>query len=718
MLKEEKNKSRINWYAKYLLTYTLTLLLGPINAEILNNKVPTPKKVPVTFEAHGVTRVDNYYWMRDDTREDEEVISHLESENKYIESWFNSGEDLRDELFEEITDRIPKKEDSVPIRLKSYEYFRRYEPGKEHGIYIRRKNKNAEEIVLIDVNELAKDSEFYQLANWSISPKEDLMAYAEDTTGRREYKIKFKDLNTSQTYKNTLSNCSGDMAWSSDGRYLFYVLRDQETLLPFKLFRHEIGSSQSEDVLVYEEKDPTFYLSVGNSRSMQFIEINISSTTSSEVRLINSDTPEESPYIFLKRESDHLYSIEHDPEDNRFLVETNWLAKNFRLMTIDLEKSADKNEWSELIPHREDVLLQSTLAFPNHLVVMERENGLRQLKIITKKDNTNRSIKFSDPAYSAYLAANPEYYSEKFYFGYSSLRTPDSLFSSTLSTGRKRLLKQAEVKGPFSKSDYKVERKFIEGRDGTLIPVSLVYKRTAFKKNNNPLFIYGYGSYGNSIDAGFSSTRLSLLDRGYIFAIAHIRGGQELGRYWYEDGKMFNKLNTFYDFIDVTKGLLKKGFGQKGRVFAGGGSAGGLLMGAVVNMEPTLYKGIISIVPFVDVITTMSDPSIPLTTGEYNEWGNPENKEEFEYMMRYSPYDNIEKLEYPSILVTAGLWDSQVQYYEPTKYVAKLRDYNTSKNPILFKVNMSAGHGGVSGRFESLKEVAMEYAFLIRVDNK
>ena len=336
---EIENKSRINWYAKYLLTYTLTLLLGPINAEILNNKVPTPKKVPVTFEAHGVTRVDNYYWMRDDTREDEEVISHLESENKYIESWFNSGEDLRDELFEEITDRIPKKEDSVPIRLKSYEYFRRYEPGNEHGIYIRRKNKNAKEIVLIDVNELAKDSEFYQLANWSISPKEDLMAYAEDTTGRREYKIKFKDLNTGQTYKNTLSNCSGDMAWSSDGRYLFYVLRDQETLLPFKLFRHEIGSSQSEDVLVYEEKDPTFYLSVGNSRSMQFIEINISSTTSSEVRLINSDTPEESPYIFLKRESDHLYSIEHDPEDNRFLVETNWLAKNFRLMTIDLEKS-------------------------------------------------------------------------------------------------------------------------------------------------------------------------------------------------------------------------------------------------------------------------------------------------------------------------------------------------------------------------------------------
>jgi len=706
----------IKWYLKFLLIYSLISSLNLINAETLKNKIPAPKKVPVAFEAHGVERVDSYYWMRDDTRKDSEVISHLESENQYLENWFESGPDFRDILFEEITDRIPKKEDSVPVRLKNYEYFRRYEPGNEHGIYIRRKNKNAKEFVLIDVNELAKGSEFYQLANWSISPKEDLMAYAEDTTGRREYTIKFKNLVTGETYKKVLSGSSGDMAWSSDGKYLFYVLRDKETLLPFKLFRHKIGSSQQEDVLVYEEKDPTFHLSVGNSRSMQFIEINISSTTSSEVRLIESESPKEAPFIFLKRELDHLYSVEHDPVSDRFLIETNWQANNFRLMSIDINNSADKNKWKELIPHRDNVLLQSTLAFPNHLVVMERENGLRNLKIITKKDGSEKYINFNDPSYNAYLAANPEYYSDKFYFGYSSLRTPDSLFSSKLSTGRKRLLKQAEVKGPFSKSDYKVERKFIEVRDGTSVPVSLVYKRTTFKKKNNPLFIYGYGSYGLSVDAGFSSTRLSLLDRGYIFAIAHIRGGQEMGRSWYEDGKIFNKLNTFYDFVDVTKGLLEEGYGKKGRVFAGGGSAGGLLMGAVINMEPTLYKGIISNVPFVDVITTMSDPSIPLTTGEYSEWGNPENKDEFDYMMRYSPYDNIDNLDYPSILVTAGLWDSQVQYYEPAKYVAKLRDYTTSNNPILFKINMSAGHSGVSGRFESLKEVAMEYAFLLRID--
>ena len=570
----------------------------------------------------------------------------------------------------------------------------------------------------MDVNELAKDKEFYQLANWSISPDENIMAYAEDTNGRRQYSIKFKYLDTNLTASYSIKNTSGDMAWSLDGKYLFYVLRDEETLLPYKLYRHEIGTNQDQDIEVYEEKDDTFYLSVGNTRSMDYIEVNISSTTSSEVRLIDSKFPETQPEIFLTREKDHLYSVDHDPSSSRFLVESNWQAINFRLLETSLENSKDKDQWKELIPHREDVLLQSVVPFPNHLVIMEREEGLRNIKILEKESNSLRSINFNDPTYTAYLAANPEYDTDRFYFGYSSMRTPDSLFSVKLDSGRKRLLKQAEVKGVFSSSDYKVDRKFITARDGTSVPVSLVYKRSKFNKNKNPLFVYGYGSYGNSIDAGFSSSRLSLLDRGFIFAIAHIRGGQELGRSWYEDGKIFNKLNTFYDFIDVTKGLLKKGYGDSDRVYAGGGSAGGLLMGAIVNMEPKLYNGIISNVPFVDVITTMSDPSIPLTTGEYSEWGNPANKDEFEYILQYSPYDNIDSHEYPSILVTAGLWDSQVQYYEPAKYVAKLRDYNKSKNPILMKVNMTAGHSGVSGRFESLKEVAMEYAFLLRVDSE
>ena len=688
------------------------------NYKTLKNHKPSPEKIPVTFEAHGVKRVDNYYWMRDDSRKDPKVIEHLNSENDYLENWFLSGTDRRDELFEEITARIPKKEDSVPIRLKNYEYFRRYEPDNEHAIYIRRKNKNSEENIIMDVNELAKDKEFYQLANWSISPDENIMAYAEDSNGRRQYSIKFKYLDTNLTASYSIKNTSGDMAWSLDGKYLFYVLRDEETLLPYKLYRHEIGTNQDQDIEVYEEKDDTFYLSVGNTRSMDYIEVNISSTTSSEVRLIDSKFPETQPEIFLTREKDHLYSVDHDPSSSRFLVESNWQAINFRLLETSLENSKDKGQWKELIPHREDVLLQSVVPFPNHLVIMERENGLRNIKILEKESNSLKSINFNDPTYTAYLAANPEYDTDRFYFGYSSMRTPDSLFSVKLDSGRKRLLKQAEVKGVFSSSDYKVDRKFITARDGTSVPVSLVYKRSKFNKNKNPLFVYGYGSYGNSIDAGFSSSRLSLLDRGFIFAIAHIRGGQELGRSWYEDGKIFNKLNTFYDFIDVTKGLLEKGYGDSDRVYAGGGSAGGLLMGAIVNMEPKLYNGIISNVPFVDVITTMSDPSIPLTTGEYSEWGNPANKDEFEYILQYSPYDNIDSHEYPSILVTAGLWDSQVQYYEPAKYVAKLRDYNKSKNPILMKVNMTAGHSGVSGRFESLKEVAMEYAFLLRVDSE
>ena len=706
---------------KYLLTFLLIfinlLFTSENKIETLKDLKPSPKKLPVTFEAHGVKRVDNYYWMRDDSRKDPEIIAHLNEENSYLENWFVSGNDNRKALFEEITDRIPKNEDSVPVRLKNFEYFRRYKQGNEHGIYIRRKDKNSEEKILLDVNELAKNKDFYQLANWSISPKENLMAYAEDTSGRRQYRIKFKDLENEEISSFFIENTSGDMAWSSDGKYLFYVLRDEETLLPYKLFKHEIGTSQDKDVAIYEEKDTTFYLSVGNTRSMEYIEVNISSTTSSEVRLIKSDSPDMTPQIFLPREEDHLYSIDHDPASSRFLIESNWKALNFRLLETDLNNSSDKNKWKELIPHREQVLLQSVIPFPDHLVIMERENGLRKLKILHKESKAVKEINFNDPTYTAYLASNPEYYVDRFYFGYSSMRTPDSLFSVVLSNGRKRLLKQAEVKGVFSSSDYKVQREFITARDGTQVPVSIVYKKNKFKKNENPIFLYGYGSYGNSIDAGFSSSRLSLLDRGFIFAIAHVRGGQELGRSWYEEGKIFNKLNTFYDFIDVTKGLVNKGYGNKDRIYAGGGSAGGLLMGAIVNMEPNLYKGIISNVPFVDVITTMSDPSIPLTTGEYSEWGNPDIKEEFEYILQYSPYDNISEQEYPSILVTAGLWDSQVQYYEPAKYVAKLRDYNKGKNPILMKVNMTAGHSGVSGRFESLKELAMEYAFLLRLDS-
>ena len=685
--------------------------------ELTELKPPSPKKIPFSMEAHGIERIDNYYWMRDDSRKSKKILNHLKSENEYLENWFASGEDSRKKLFKEITDRIPKKEQSVPIRMGSYEYFRRYKPNKEHAIIIRRANKNAPEQILLDINKLAVSSDFYQLANWSIAPTEQILAYAEDTTGRREYLIKFKNLLTKKVSEIKISGTSGDMAWSSDSNYLFYVRRDPETLLPFQVYRHLIGSKQSEDVLIYEEKDPTFHVSVGNSRSMEFIEIDISSTTSSETLLLESSKPLESPIIFFPRTLDHLYSVEHDPEQDRFLIHTNWKAKNFRLMESVLQESKTRSKWQEVIPHKEDVLLQSILSYPKNIVLMERQSGLRRLRIVDEKGDAEKVVRFNDPSYTAYLAANPEYTSSKFYYGYSSMRSPEAIYSVDLQTGRKRKLKQAEIKGPFSPSLYKVQRKEIKARDGTLVPVSFVYRRDLYKKGKNPLFVYGYGSYGISVDAGFSSTRLSLLDRGFIFAIAHVRGGQDLGREWYEDGKIFNKLNTFHDFIDVTKGLISLGYGQPGRVYAGGGSAGGLLMGSIINMEPDLYNGIISNVPFVDVITTMSDETIPLTTGEYDEWGNPENKKAFKYIMQYSPYDNIDSYSYPSILVTAGLWDSQVQYYEPAKYVAKLRDYNTSDNPILFKVNLTAGHGGVSGRFASLEEVAMEYAFLLRSDN-
>ena len=709
--------SLLRWTQNFLLVCFLSSIVNGLQGKDLSElKPPVAKKIPMVLKAHGVERVDNYYWMRDDTRKKKSVINHLEKENQYLEDWFSEGKDQRKKLFKEITDRIPKKEESIPIRMGSYEYFRRYKPSKEHPIFIRRKDKNSKDEVFLDVNALALGADFYQLSNWSVSPSEQIIAIAEDTTGRREYKLRLKDLVKNKFLTDEISNTSGDMAWSSDGAYIFYVARDKETLLPFQVFRHKIGTKQSADTLIYHEKDPTFHVSVGNSRSMDFIEIDVSSTTSSEILLLSAYEPLLAPRVFYKRVKNHLYSIEHDKKRDRFLIHTNWQAKNFRLLGSSLKNSSKRSLWNEIIPHRQDILLQSTLAYEENIVVVERKKGLKQIRVLNSSGKKPKIVNFNDPAYTVYLASNPEYNAKKFYFGYSSMRTPDSIFSVSLKNGRKRMLKQAEIKGPFSPSLYKVERRNIKGRDGTLIPTSFVYRRDLFKKGKNPLFMYGYGSYGISVDAGFSSTRLSLLDRGYIFAIAHVRGGQDLGRQWYEDGKIFKKLNTFYDFIDVTKGLISQGFGQQGRVYAAGGSAGGLLMGAVVNMEPELYNGIISNVPFVDVVTTMSDDSIPLTTGEYDEWGNPANKKQFEYMLRYSPYDNIQKVSYPKILVTAGLWDSQVQYYEPAKYVAKLREYNQSDNPTLFKVNLSAGHSGVSGRFASLEEVAMEYAFILRAD--
>jgi len=713
LLKDEDKKDILRILLVFLLVFSSFFLRTNEEEDLKNIDKPNPIKIPFIHSAHGDERLDNYQWMRDDTRKDKKVLSHLTKENKYLEKWFKTSQDLRSELFDEIVSRVPKKEDSVPVEMGSFSYFRRYEPDLEHAIYIRRNLKTKKEEIILNVNLLAETSKFYRLANWNISPSEDLLALAEDKTGRRQYDVRVKDLNSGEFLIDTIKNTSGDIAWSMDGKYIFYIERNPTTLLPFRVLRHAIGDEQSKDEIVYEEKDDTFYLSLGNSRTMQYIEIQASNTSSSETYLIPTDKPLMQPKSFQKRQKDLLYWIEDDGD--RFLIQTNWKAKNFRVMQTAKDKVTAKNNWKELIKHKRSRFLESTLSFPNHFVLTFREDGLKKLRVYSRNGSSFKEIKLNDPSYSLYLAANPEYETDKVNFGYSSMRVPDTIYSAKLNSGRKKLLKQAKVKGPFDQNLYRVKRLKIKSRDGkTYIPVSLIYKKATYKKGKNPLFIYGYGSYGNSMDAGFSSTRLSLLDRGYVFAIAHVRGGQEMGRDWYEDGKMFNKLNTFYDFIDVTKGLINRRLVDKDNLFAAGGSAGGLLMGAVINFEPELYKAIISNVPFVDVVTTMSDPSIPLTTGEYNEWGNPSIKKQYDYIMRYSPYDNISSNNYPSVLVTTGLWDSQVQYYEPAKYVAKLRDFTTSSNPILMKVNMSAGHGGVSGRFASLEEVAMEYAFIIR----
>ena len=646
--------------SKILFLFLLNIFLNYVfTQETEDLKPPIAKKIPKKFEAHGVERIDNYYWMRDDSRSNKEVINHLKQENKYLEDWFSSGSDYRKEIFREIVSRIPKKEDSVPVPMGSYEYYRRYKPDKEHPIYIRRKKNTLKEQVILDVNRLAEGKNFYQLSNWSISPTEEKLAFAEDVTGRREYIIRIKNISSNSFLNERLIGTSGDIAWSGDGKFIFYVRRDSKTLLPYQVYRHKIGDKQSEDVLIYQEKDNTFHVSVGNTRSMKYIEIYISSTTSSETLLIDSSLPNDHPHIFLRREKNHLYSVEDDGE--LMIIRTNWKAKNFRLMRVPISKSTKKKDWQELLPHNEEILIQSFLSFPTHVVALERSKGLSNFRIIDKKKKSQRLINFQEQTYETYFAANPEYKNTKFYIGYSSLRTPDSVYSVSLISSRKKLLKQIEVKGVFEPNRYKVERFFVAGRDNTPIPVSIIYRKDSFRKNKNPLFVYGYGSYGISMDTGFSYSRISLIDRGFIFAIAHVRGGQELGRKWYEDGKMMKKKNTFNDFIDVTEGLLNEGYGDRERVYAGGGSAGGLLMGAVINQKPELYNAVISNVPFVDVITTMSDSSIPLTTGEYSEWGNPINEKEFRYILSYSPYDNIKAYHYPSILVTTGLWDSQVR---------------------------------------------------------
>lgn len=680
-------------------------------------------KPPIALKKERIRNVhndpvnDNYYWMYDffgKGPDSARVIDYLAAENAYLDAMMKDTEPLQQELFKEMRGRIKEKDESVPYLLNGYYYYTRTEDGKQYFKYCRKKGSvKAPEEILLDVDKMAEGYPYYSATGFSISPDNNKMIFGVDQVSRRQYKLFLKDLKTGKITDLNISNTTGNATWANDNKTFFYTSKNPETLLTEKIMRHTLGAGADKDVVVYEEKDNTNYIGQGKSKNKKYIFINSSSTTSSEIRYIPADKPMEAFKVFQPRMKNVLYSVV--PLENKFLILTNKDALNFKVMETPLHKT-DVAAWKDFLPHRKDVLIEGIDAFKNFLVFTERQNGLNQIVILNRKTGKKEFLKFDEPAYTLSPSGNAEYNTDNFRFGYTSLITPASQYEQNLATGKRTLLKQQEVVGGYDKSQYVTERLFATAKDGTKIPVSIVYKKGFQKDGNAPLLQYAYGSYGNSMNASFSTSRLSLLDRGFAYAIAHIRGGEEMGRQWYEDGKMMKKKNTFTDFIDVSEYLIKEKFTSPQHLYAQGGSAGGLLMGAVANMAPQLYNGMIAQVPFVDVINTMLDESIPLTTNEYDEWGNPKNKEAYMYMKSYSPYENIERKNYPNLLVTTGLHDSQVQYFEPAKWVAKLRDYKTGNNVILLKTDMEYGHGGASGRFDYLKDVALVYAFLLKLE--
>ena len=677
----------------------------------MENKLPAPpeaKKIDKALTIHGHTRNDPYYWMKD--RENPEVKSYLEKENAYTKAVLENTEELQTKLYEEIIARIKQTDISVPYLSNGYFYFQRYEEGKEYPFYCRKQGSlESQEEVMLDANLKAKEYSFYQVGGLRVSPNNKLMAYGEDTLSRRIYTLRFRNLETGEDYPDMIPNTTGSAAWANDNQTVFYTLKD-ETLRSYKVMRHRLGTDASEDVEVFHESDNTFSTFVYRSKSGKYIHIGSESTLSSEYRFLSTDDPEGEFKVIQPRERKHEYAIDH--YGDHFYIISNRKAKNFRLMRTSVNNSGEEN-WEELVGHRPDVLLEDIEIFKDYYVLAERSKGLTQLRIVRWSDGEEHYLPFGEEAYSAYLSVNREFDTKTLRFAYTSMTTPNSVFDYDMDTHEKSLKKQQEVVGGYEPSDYQTERIYAPAKDGTMIPVSLVYKKSGQKDKNRPLLLYGYGSYGYSMDPYFSSVRLSLLDRGFTYAIAHIRGGEELGRDWYENGKLLNKMNTFTDFIDCAEFLLKEGYTEKEHLFAMGGSAGGLLMGAVSNLRPDLWRGMIAAVPFVDVITTMLDESIPLTTGEYDEWGNPNDKQYYDYIMTYSPYDNVSAQDYPAMLITTGFHDSQVQYWEPAKWIARLRDENTGKEPLMLYTNLETGHSGSSGRFERHKETAMEYAFLL-----
>ncbi len=671
-------------------------------------KPPIATKIPKELTAHGQTRIDNYYWLNE--RDNPKVMEYLKAENAYKEAVMAHTKNFQEKLYNEIVGRIKQTDMSVPYKDQGYYRYTRYEEGTEYPIYCRKKgNVDAEEEILLNVNKMAKGYDFFNVAGYTTSSNNNLIAYGVDTVSRRLYTLYFKDLTSGEVLNDQIPNTEGRAAWANDNKTVFYALKDTTTLRPYKIMKHVLGTAVASDKVIYTEEDETFNIDVYKTKSKKFLFIISYHTLSTEYRFCDADSPDGEFRIIQPRERNLEYNVDHFQD--YFYIRTNLDAKNFRLMKTPIDRTTKEN-WTEVIPHSDDILLEGFEIFSNYLVLSERKNGLTQLRIIKWSDRSEHYLDFGEEAYLAYISMNPDFDTDLLRYGYTSLTTPNSIYDYNMDTREKTLLKQEEVLGNFDPNNYFTERHFATARDGTKVPISLVYRKGLEKDGNNPLLLYGYGSYGYSTDPAFDSTILSLLDRGFVYAIPHIRGGSEMGRYWYEEGKLLNKKNTFTDFIDCAEYLIAQKFTNPDKMFAMGGSAGGLLMGAVVNMRPDLWKGVIADVPYVDVITTMLDTSIPLTTSEFDEWGNPSNKEYYDYMLSYSPYDNVEAKDYPAMLVTTGFHDSQVQYFEPAKWVAKLRAMKTDNNLLIFHINMEAGHGGVSGRFRQYREIALDFAFM------
>lgn len=704
--------------------------------------VPPPPSAALRdhrVESPNGSRNDPYYWLRDDTRTDPQVLAHLRAENEYTAAVLAPVQPLIDQVYAEIVGRMKQDDSSVPVRFRGYWYWMRYETAREYPVFVRRPDvppgtppvvspgaSPGSESVLLDCNELAAGQAFFQLGSYEVSPDNRLLAYTVDTVGRRQHQLRVKDLVTGELLADVIENVEEDIAWSNDNRSFLYVEKDPVTLLGRRVRRHTLGTTADRDVLVYEEPDESFGLGVARSKSQQYLYIGSESTNVSEWRYADADDPALRFHVFAPRRSDHEYQIEH--LDDRFLIRTNWNAENFRVMSVPLATLAShsggqsgdesgaahdvRDEWQDVVPHDPDVFVHGFEVFRDFLAVSERSEGLRKIRV-QRWNEAPRHLVADDPAYTMHLGSNPEIEATRLRYAYTSLTTPVSTYEYDIATDERVLLKREPVLGEFDPASYTSEFLWAPARDGERIPISVVYRKGVARDGSAPLFLYAYGAYGHCIDPAFSSARLSLLDRGFIYAIAHVRGGQELGRRWYDAGRLLHKRNTFNDFLDATDFLIAQGYASPGRVYASGGSAGGLLVGAVANLAPEKYGAIVANVPFVDIVTTMLDESIPLTTLEYDEWGDPNEPQFYQYMLAYSPYDNLRRQPYPPVLVTTGLWDSQVQYYEPAKWIARLRELKTDDHPAIMHINMEAGHGGQSGRFERLREVAREYGFVI-----